>query len=257
MLHVLSLCSGIGGLERGVNMALGGRARTVCYVEREVYAACALLARMEDSSLDRAPVWDDLTTFDAGRWRGAVDLVTAGFPCQPWSVAGKRKGTEDERWIWPAIVRIIRDCEAPLVFLENVPGLLRHGLREVLSDLAEIGFDAEWTSVRASDVGAPHRRERIFILGWLEHAECPGLEGRGHPWPARFPFPPGPGDAVGWERRLAAGGPAPAISALRARADGFPVELAVRTDALRALGNACVPAQACAAFRELAGRVIA
>lgn len=163
-MNVLDLCSGVGGLSLGLHLALGGWARTVGYVERDAYAAAVLLARMDDAALDRAPVWDDITTFDAGPWRGVVDLVAAGFPCQPWSVAGKRKGTADSRWIWPEIARIVRECEPGFVFLENVPGLYRHGLRAVLSDLAALGFDADWTCVSASEVGAPHKRERVFIL---------------------------------------------------------------------------------------------
>jgi DNA (cytosine-5)-methyltransferase 1 len=170
VIYGLAICAGIGGLELGVGMALGGGHRTVCYIEREAFAAAVLLARMDDQALERAPIWDDLTTFDAGRWRGCVDIVSAGFPCQPWSVAGKRKGTKDDRWIWPAIVRIIREVEPLSVFVENVPGLYRHGLREVLSDLASLGFDAEWTDIRASEVGAPHRRERVFVLAYRDGA---------------------------------------------------------------------------------------
>jgi DNA (cytosine-5)-methyltransferase 1 len=168
----VALCAGVGGLDLGLRLALGESYRTVCYVEREAYAAAALVARMEDKALDLAPVWDDVTTFRGEPWRGVVDLVTAGFPCQPWSVAGKRKGTSDSRWLWPDIARIIRECEPRYVFLENVPGLYRHGLRVVLSDLAALGFDAEWDCVSAGDVGAPHRRERVFILA---HREGSGL----------------------------------------------------------------------------------
>lgn len=167
-MNVLALCSGVGGLELGLSMATGGRARAVCYVERDAYAASVLLARMEDKALERAPVWDDITTFDARPWSGVVDLVAAGFPCQPWSMAGKRKGVDDARWIWPDIARIVSECEPGLVFLENVPGLYRHGLREVLSDLASLGFNAEWTCVAASDLGAPHKRERVFILAYRQ-----------------------------------------------------------------------------------------
>ena len=164
-LRGLSLCSGIGGLDLGVRLACPSY-RTVCFVEREAYAAAVLVARMEDKTLDSAPIWDDLTTFDCGPWRGVVDVVVAGFPCQPWSVAGARKGVEDERWLWPIIERIISEVGPSYVFLENVPGLASGGgLAEVLGSLASLGFDAEWESVRASDVGAPHRRERVFILG--------------------------------------------------------------------------------------------
>ena len=160
----LAICAGIGGLELGIGIAVGESYRCVGYLERDSYAAAVLVARMEDASLDQAPIWDDLTTFDGQRWRGVVDLISAGFPCQPWSVAGKQRGIEDARWIWPEIVRIVRDVEPGFVFLENVPGLIRHGLPRVLGDLAELGFDAEWMCLAASDMGAPHVRERLFIL---------------------------------------------------------------------------------------------
>lgn len=85
----LSLCSGAGGLDLGLHLALSGY-RTVGHVERDAYAAAILVARMEDAALDCAPVWDDVATFDGRPWRGAVDIVTAGYPCQPFSVAGTR-----------------------------------------------------------------------------------------------------------------------------------------------------------------------
>lgn len=164
--NCLSLCSGIGGLEIGLGLVVP-EFRVVCHVEREASAAALLVARMADKSLDEAPIWDDLTTFDGAAWRGTVDFVTAGFPCQPWSVAGQRKGTDDERWIWSDIIRIIREVRPGLVFLENVPGLLVHaGLGSVLAELAEAGFDAEWGCFTAAEVGASHRRERVFILGY-------------------------------------------------------------------------------------------
>lgn len=158
----LALCAGIGGLELGVRAAIG--ARTVGYVERDAYAAAVLLARMEGEALEPAPVWcGELEDLDCSVFAG-VDLVTAGFPCQPFSVAGERRGLEDHRWLWPAVARIIREVGPRLVFLENVPGIVRHGLAHVLGDLAALGFDAEWGLFRASDVGAPHRRERWFCL---------------------------------------------------------------------------------------------
>src|SRR6266850_2765371 len=123
-LNGLALCSGVGGLELGLRLALGDSYCTVCYVEREGPATAVLAARMADGSLDEAPVWDDLAAFNGRPWRGVVDLVSAGFPCQPWSVAGKRRGTDDARWLWPEIARVIEEVEPSLVFLENVPGLL-------------------------------------------------------------------------------------------------------------------------------------
>jgi DNA (cytosine-5)-methyltransferase 1 len=171
MLHGMALCAGAGGLELGLRIALGDDYRCVVYVEREAYAAATLVARMADQALDQAPVWDDLSTFDGSGWRGVVDLMSAGFSCQPWSPAGKRLGIEDERWLWPDIDRVVREVGPEWVFLENVPGLVRGGLEHVLRDLAAQGFDAEWDCVSASEVGAPQLRERLYILA---HRNPPG-----------------------------------------------------------------------------------
>src|SRR5262252_3402623 len=160
----MALCAGAGGLELGLRIALGDDYRCVVYVEREAYAAATLVARMADQTLDTAPVWDDLSTFDGKPWRGVVDIVSAGFSCQPWSPAGKRLGIEDERWIWPDIERVVREVGPEWVFLENVGGLVRGGIEHVLRDLAASGFDAEWDCVSAAEVGAPHLRERLYIL---------------------------------------------------------------------------------------------
>ena len=134
------------------------------YVERDSYAAAALVARMEDASLDRAPVFDDLATFPGASFRGKVDCVLAGVPCQPFSVAGQQRGTEDERWLWPLAWRIVRDTGAWALVLENVRGFYGAGLRPVLRDLAESGWIAEWSNLRASDVGASHKRDRLFLV---------------------------------------------------------------------------------------------
>lgn len=165
--NVLSLFSGGGGLDLGLQLALPN-ARTVCFVERDAAPIAVLEANMRKGWLDEAPIWSDITTFTGDVVSPLVDnidIVTAGFPCQPWSVAGQRKGTDDERWLWPLIFRLVREIRPRSIFLENVPGLLHGGIEHVLGDLASVGFDAEWASIRASDVGAPHRRERVFILG--------------------------------------------------------------------------------------------
>lgn len=172
-MNVLALCAGIGGLELGLDYALRGHqvghqvggVRAVCYVERDAFAAACLVARMEDEALAKAPIWDDLATFDGRAWRGAVDCITAGFPCQDISVAGQRAGINgSQSSAWYHCLRIIREVEPELVFIENVSRLVRAGLDTVLAGLAESGFDAEWDCFRASSVGAPHRRERCFIL---------------------------------------------------------------------------------------------
>lgn len=167
----IGLCAGVGWLDEGVRAGLeyfGFQHRTACYCEWEAYAASVLLARMEDKSLEPTPVWcGDLGDFDGRPFRGAVDGIVAGFPCQPWSNAGQRKGIDDARWLWPAIVRVIADVGPGFVFLENVSALIAGGgLEHVLSDLATLGFDAEWCCLAAEAVGASHRRDRMFILAY-------------------------------------------------------------------------------------------
>ena len=164
-LRCLHLCSGYGGFELGFRLA-GVPSRSVCHVERDSFAAATLVARMAEENLDQAPIWDDLKTFDGEPWRGRVDCITAGFPCQPFSLAGSQKGVNDERWLWPAIKRIICSVGPRFVFLENVPQLVRGGLPFVLADLAELGFNAEWGLHSAAEVGAPHKRERFWLLAY-------------------------------------------------------------------------------------------
>ncbi|ADE86471.1 DNA methyltransferase [Rhodobacter capsulatus R121] len=166
----LSLCSGAGGLDLGLTIAIPGY-RAVGHVERETFAAATLVARMEDASLDRAPVWDDVATFDGRPWRGAVDIVTAGYPCQPFSVAGKRRGADDPRHLWPHVARIIGEVEPPFVFLENVAHHLRLGFLEVASGLVGMGYRLAAGLFTAAEVGAPHKHERLFILAIREGDE--------------------------------------------------------------------------------------
>lgn len=127
---------------------------------------------MQIGALPQAPIWSDLRTFDAGAWRGAVDLVCAGFPCQDISSAGKRAGIHGKRsGLWFEVARVIRDVGPRIVFLENVDALVVRGLDVVLGTLAEMGFDAEWGVFSAAETGAPHLRERCFILA-VVNAEC-------------------------------------------------------------------------------------
>lgn len=167
----LALCAGVGGLELGIDAALevlGGRLNTVGYVEWESYAAAVLVARMADKALGRAPVWDDLRTFPGESYRGKVDLIAGGFPCQPFSSAGTQLGLDDPRWLWPAFAKVVGDVEPSVVFLENVRGVTKGALEVVLGDLARLGFDAEWDLLAAGDVGAPHKRERWWLLAWQQ-----------------------------------------------------------------------------------------
>lgn len=175
-MNVLSVCSGVGAADYGLRLAVGRAHRTVLYIERDSRAAAQLVARMEDEALDRAPIWDDLTTFRGDRLRGCVDLVSAGLPCQPYSVAGKGGADADERALWPSFVRVVREVEPAFVFLENVPAFLKHS-EGIYRELAELGF--EWAPPlrqSAFAFGAPHDRKRVFLLAahpdrvklWLE-----------------------------------------------------------------------------------------
>lgn len=166
----LSLCSGAGGLDLGLAIAIPGY-RAVGHIERETFAAATLVARMEDASLDQAVVWDDVATFDGRPWRGAVDIVTAGYPCQPFSVAGKRRGADDPRHLWPHVARIVGEVEPPFVFLENVAHHLRLGFPEVASGLVGMGYRLAAGLFTAAEIGVPHKRERLFILAIREGDE--------------------------------------------------------------------------------------
>ena len=170
--NVISLYSGGGGLDIGFRLAIPN-ARTVCYVEREISSVSVLVNGIEKGILDDAPIWTNSTTFDGSPWIGKVDWIIGGFPCQPWSVAGKREGKEDERWLWDDIKQIAMSVQPTGFFLENVSGLITgHGIDTILGDLSEMGFDAEWGSVKAGDIGAPHRRERVFILAARRGTDC-------------------------------------------------------------------------------------
>lgn len=182
--RILSLCSGAGGLDLGVHDALGGCARTVVYVEHEATACEVLAARIADGALDDAPIWGDLHAFDARPWRGRVDGIIGGYPCQPFSVAGKRLGTADPRHLWPRISAIIRDVQPAWCFFENVRGHVRIGLREVRADLLSMGYDVHAGIFSAAEVGAPHQRERLFILAHRTGATGGIVEPLGIGWAA-------------------------------------------------------------------------
>ncbi len=158
----LALFAGAGG---GI---LGGKLlgwRTVCAVEFASYPRSVLLARQRDGLLERFPIWDDVTTFNGKPWRGRVDVVSGGFPCQDISSAGKGAGLDGARsGLWSEMARIVGEVRPRFVFVENSPMLTSRGLGVVLGDLASLGFDAEWGVLGARDVGAPHRRDRIWIL---------------------------------------------------------------------------------------------
>lgn len=169
-MNELALFAGAGG---GI---LGGQLlgwRTVCAVEIEPYAASVLIARQNDGLLPAFPVWDDVCTFDGQPWRGIVDVVSGGFPCQDISAAGKGAGIEGARsGLWSEFARIVSEVRPGYVFVENSPVLTSRGLGTVLGNLAAMGYDAEWGVLGAADAiflaGTPvlyHDRYRIWLLG--------------------------------------------------------------------------------------------
>lgn len=272
----LSLFSGVGGGCLG-SFILGHK--IVGYVEYENYCQKILEQRISDGILSKAPIFGDIKRFlsegYAESYTGMVDIITAGFPCQPFSVAGKKKGEADERNMWPWTARVIRAIRPRYAFLENVPGLLNSGYFEkILGSLAQIGYDAEWVCLGADEVGANHRRKRLWILAY---ARCESAGGENKPeWasgkssgcreevpnadPERFPVRGQARGQAGAERDSEAhadaercGGSWWAAEPNVGRvAHGVPK----RVDRLKALGNAQVPIQMAYAFSILSQGII-
>jgi DNA (cytosine-5)-methyltransferase 1 len=226
-MNVLSLFAGIGGLDLGLE-----RAGMTVVGQVEIDPFCQ---RVLAKHWPEVPRHDDVRTAVAwwlGGARPAVDVVCGGFPCQPVSTMGNRRAQNDPRWGWPWFANVVRAIRPRLVIVENVIGLLDTGLGDVLADLAALGFDAEWSVLSACAVGAPHTRERLFVLAYpagadvIEAVQIPATlsggrtiaraEGGSPRWPGWLPEPP--------VDRVAYGA---------ARSVGF--------DQLQALGNAVVP----------------
>ena len=161
-MNELALFAGAGG---GI---LGGKLlgwRTICAVEINPFARSVLLARQADGHIERFPVWDDIKTFDGSVWRGSVDVVSGGFPCQDISSCGKKEGLYGSRsGLWTEMVRVIGEVQPAYVFVENSSMLLVRGVDRVLWDLAALGYDARWGVVSAADAGYQYLRKRIWIV---------------------------------------------------------------------------------------------
>lgn len=172
VLRELSLFTGAGGGLLG-GALLGWR--TVCCVERDPYCQRVLVQRMRDGLLHDAPIWDDCATFDGHGWRGRVDVLTAGFPCQPLSIAGQRRGSADPRDGWPHTARILGEVRPRWALLENSPAILTAEdggyFGRLLGDVAALGYSARWCVLGAADVGAPHQRDRWWCLLTDTHSE--------------------------------------------------------------------------------------
>ena len=168
----LSLCAGYGGIDLGLRRVLP-ECRTVAYVEIEAFAIQNLVDKIETEQLDPAPVYTDVKSFPFKEFRGCVDILSGGFPCQPFSQAGSQRSTEDPRHIFPYILEGIRECRPSVVFLENVEGIISSKTKDgesvlqyVLRSLEKVGYSATAGVFSASEIGAPHQRKRVFILGY-------------------------------------------------------------------------------------------
>ena len=251
-MNELALFAGAGG---GI---LGGKLlgwRTVCAVELEPYAASVLVQRQNDGILTPFPIWDDVCTFDGRPWRGIVDVISGGFPCQDISSAGKGAGITGERsGLWKEMARIIGEVRPRYVLVENSPILTSRGLGVVLGDLAAMGYNARWGVLGAIDAGAPHRRERIWIVAYPNgdrrepwRAERQRLEGRASSFGASNVAD---ADAQGlqkWNRSATERGARAATNECHwwdAEPDVGRVAngVAARVDRLKAIGNGQVPA---------------
>ena len=253
-MNELALFAGAGG---GI---LGGHLlgwRTVCAVEWEAYPASVLVARQNDKILPPFPIWDDVQNFDGKPWKGIVDVVSGGFPCQDLSVANQGgDGLDGARsGLWKEMARIIGEVRPKFVFVENSPMLVTRGLGTVLSDLSEMGFNAEWCVLGADSVGAHHRRERVWVLAY---SNCIGSvqrkQNRNNLQKQKiYSHKPNNGNGI-WSE-----------------ADGFLLldewkeftsnlcrvddELASRVDRLKAIGNGQVPLCAATAWSILMERI--
>ncbi len=233
---VLSLCAGYGGLELGLAHALANPLRIVA-VEIEAYALANLVAKAEEGKLAIEALWPDLRTFPAERFRGCFDFIVAGYPCQPFSLAGPQTSEKHEAYLWYEIARIIDSTQPQFIFLENVPNHLNQGFDKVAESLEEMGFVIASGLYSAAETGASIRSRRLFVLaqavrdghGSAQAALCPRREKLIDIMPRTEP--PGP-DQITTIPRMVDDGP-----------NGL--------DRFRLLGNGVVPQQAEKAFREL------
>ncbi len=170
-IRTVSICSGIGGIDLGISLAgkygFGPKTWPVCYIEREAYAAAVLVARMEGKALEKAPIWSDIRCAPLDVLAGHVDAIIGGIPCQPYSAAGKQGGSSDERDLWPDTLKLLIETGADILFIENVSRFrtAKDGLSRVLESLPS-GWDAQWGTFSCEGLGAPHRRERLFLLAY-------------------------------------------------------------------------------------------
>jgi len=237
----LDLFSGIGGL----TLALQPWVTPIAYCESDRYAQGVLLSRMQDGSLPRAPIWDDVRTLTPGLLGTRPEIIYGGFPCQDISIAGRGEGLDGERsQLFFEVIRLARSLRPRFVFLENVPAITIRGLERVLLEFTSLRYDCRWSIVSAGELGAPHLRERWWLCA---HASGEGLQKPGgepstkgehfrSSWNSAFPL----------VQRDVWNEPPSHVCGMD---DGVPL----KTHRIKSLGNAVVPLQAREAFNRLVG----
>lgn len=243
-MNELALFAGAGG---GIlaSRLLGWN--TVCAVEIEEYPRKVLIKRQEEGHLDPFPIWDDVCTFDGKPWRGKIDIITGGFPCQDISAAGKGAGLAGTRsGLWFEYLRIVKEVRPSMVFAENSPNLRTRGLGTVIEGLTQLGYDVRWCVLGAWHVGANHKRNRMWVLAdtgrKLWNKGCDKESGRGKKkWLQNPTYHKSGGfqfDSSIWWR-------------FEPSVDRVANGMAHRVDRLKAIGNGQVPAVAATAFTIL------
>jgi len=235
-MKVGSLFAGIGGFDLGLERA-GMRVAWQCEIDPD---ARAILAK----HWPEVPCYGDIRSID---WSTVepVDLICGGYPCQPFSHAGSRQGSDDPRHLWPEVARCVRELRPRWVLLENVAGHLSLGFGSVLGDLAALGYDAWWDCIPAAAIGAPHLRDRVFVVAWRVATDA-DRHGQQAPYRGTTPGKRIVGSGVDTSSPWSIGPPVPPV---RRVDDGVPSRL--DTPRLRGLGNAIVPQ-----IPEMIGRVI-
>lgn len=244
-MNELALFAGAGGGILASHL-LGWR--TVCAVERDAYAAQVLAQRQNDGILKPFPIWSDVTTFDGKPWNGIIDVISGGFPCQDISSAGKGAGINGERsGLWSEMARIIGEVRPNYVFVENSPMLVSRGFARVIGDLTQMGYDAHWTRFSASNFGAPHQRDRLWLVaGWDQIFSHSDLHRLG--WRQQQPKSTKKAQyTINHQHSIGK------IWGIESRLGRVANGVAHRVDRLKAIGNGQVPEVARSAFEFLRG----
>lgn len=257
LLNGLDLFSGYGG----ITLALSEWVRPIAYCEIERYAQSIILSRSSEGKLPASPIWDDVKTLNGEQFKGKVDIIYGGFPCQDISIAGLGKGLEGERsGLFFEVCRLVKEVNPSFVFLENVPAIRTKGLLRVIDEFTNMGYGCRWTCISAKEVGASHLRKRWFLLAHTKHTGLDGSETlesskqiiQRCSQRSKVTLQSSRGDTHGMlpsNKTLRSQSPWEVESPVGRVFDGCPS----RVDRIKSLGNGVVPIQVKEAFKRLMG----